>query len=188
MSDFSDRSDTDSGNSSAQGDRDIYAIYNKDTERNNKKVADKRMLKVSRTAVDEHRPGDVPFGKFNPIGFLAQGEMEEKPLEPSKRLQVTRRRDEILKRRNRSRRNTIAVNLLDIKSSNKELKSNVSWDGSCSKSTNCIDKIGKLTENGFAQKIDELQLNGCSMPGKIFQYAFYTCMQTFKQPPNTLYP
>ncbi|KAG4070549.1 hypothetical protein HA402_001215 [Bradysia odoriphaga] len=163
------RSDTDSGNSSAQGDRDIYTLYNKEMERNNKKVADKRTLKVSRTATDEQRPSDAPFNKFNPIGFSAQSEMEEKPLEPTKRLQVTRRRDEILKRRNRSRRNTIAVNLLDVNKCSKELQSNVSWDGSCSKSTNCIDKIAEMEENGFAQKIDELQLNGCSMPGKTFR-------------------
>lgn len=93
-----------------------------------------------------------------------QTEMEEKPLEPSKRLQVTRRRDEILKRRNRSRRNTIAVNLLDVKTA--EVRhSNVSWDGSGSKSTNCIDKIGNIEENGFAAKLNEIQLSGSSMPG-----------------------
>ncbi len=98
--------------------------------------------------------------------------MEEKPLEPAaKRLQVTRRRDEILKRRNRSRRNTIAVNLLDVKKGNNLCHSTASWDGSCSKSTNCIDKIGEIEENGFAKKFNEIQLNGSSMPGNVRQYA-----------------
>lgn len=97
--------------------------------------------------------------------------MEEKPLEPVeplKRLQVTRRRDEILKRRNRSRRNTIAVNCSDVK---KDSTSN--WDGHCSKSTNCIDKIGNVEENGFAKKINELQLSGCSMPGRVQKTKFF---------------
>lgn len=92
--------------------------------------------------------------------------MEEKPLEPAKRLQVTRRRDEILKRRNRSRRNTIAVNLLDVKMGNL-CHSNVSWDGSCSKSTNCIDKLGTVEGNGFAKKTNEIQQSGRSMPGAV---------------------
>lgn len=166
LTDFiSNRSDTDSGHSSAQGDRDIYTIYNNESDRSNK-ISDKKTLKVSRTATEEHRPCDAPFNKFNPIGCTIQTEMEEKPLEPAKRLQVTRRRDEILKRRNRSRRNTIAVNLLDVEKGNL-CHSNVSWDGSCSKSTNCIDKIGKVEENGFAMKINENQLGRCSMPGAV---------------------
>lgn len=120
------------------------------------------MLKVPRTAAN--KPTDTAFNTFNPVNCLAQMEMEDKPLEPLKRLQVTRRRDEILKRRNRSRRNTIAVNLLDVKKA-EHFHANVSWDGSCSKSTNCIDKIGNINENGFAAKIKEIQLNGSSMPG-----------------------
>lgn len=170
------RSDTDSGHSSAQGDRDIYAIYNKESHRNTK-VADKKILKVSRiTNTDEHRPldCDIPFNKFNPIGYAVQMEMEEKPLEPSKRLQVTRRRDEILKRRNRSRRNTIAVNLLDIEKGNR-CQSNASWDGSSSKSTNCIDKIGRIDENGFVKKVNEFQMNGSSMPGAV-SYSRFICV------------
>lgn len=163
---ISNRSDTDSGHSSAQGDRDIYGIYNNESDRSNK-VSDKRTLKVSRTASEEHRPCDAaPVSKFNPIGYSTQTEMEEKPLEPVKRLQVTRRRDEILKRRNRSRRNTIAVNLLDVEKGNL-CHSNVSWDGSCSKSTNCIDKMGKVEENGLANKMNEIQLGRCSMPGAV---------------------
>lgn len=158
---YYNRSDTDSGHSSAQGDRDIYAIYNNECDR---KVIDKRTLKVSRTATEDHRPCDAPFNKFNPIGYSIPSEMEDKPLEPLKRLQVTRRRDEILKRRNRSRRNTIAVNLLDVKNGNL-CHSNVSWDGSCSKSTNCIDKIGTVDENSLSNKIDAMQLGRCSMPG-----------------------
>lgn len=165
---YSNRSDTDSGHSSAQGDRDIYASSNIDSDQN-KKVSHKRTLKVSRTANEEQIPCDAPpptGSKCNPIGYAGQTEMEEKPLEPSKRLQVTRRRDEILKRRNRSRRNTIAVNLLDVAKGN-QCNANVSWDGSCSKSTNCIDKIGKVEENGLAKKINGIQLSGCSMPGTI---------------------
>lgn len=164
---MSNRSDTDSGHSSAQGDRDIYAIYNSESDRNDK-VSDKRTtLKVSRTATEESKPCDAPLNKFNPIGYSIQTEMEEKQLEPAKRLQVTRRRDEILKRRNRSRRNTIAVNLLDVEKGNL-CQSNVSWDGSGSKSTNCIDKIGNVEDRGLANKIIESRLSRCSMPGERF--------------------
>lgn len=171
---LSNRSDTDSGHSSAQGDRDIYAIYNKESDRNIQ-VSDIKTLKVSRTATEDHRPYEAPFSKFNPIGYSVPMEMEEKllePVEPLKRLQVTRRRDEILKRRNRSRRNTIAVNCSDVKKDN-PCHSTLNWNGHCSKSTNCIDKIGNVEENGFANKINELQLSGCSMPGRILLLLSY---------------
>ncbi|KAJ6638105.1 Tyrosine-protein phosphatase non-receptor type 13 [Pseudolycoriella hygida] len=159
---FDNRSDTDSGNSSAQGDRDIYAIYNHESDRKIQ-TSEKRALKVSRASTDDYKHAiDAPFIKFNAIGCPMPSEMEEKPLEPSKRLQVTRRRDEILKRRNRSRRNTIAVNLLDVTKDNLS-HTNDSWDGYESKSSNCIDKIGDIEENGLAKKINDMK-NGSSMP------------------------
>lgn len=159
------KSDTDSGRSSAHGDKDLQpqAI---------KEVATKNVgqLKVTRCTEEKLK---ILFNSkpINPKIIEKQCEEVKHQLEPFQtgRLQVIRRKDAILKRRNMHRRNTIDVNLYDMQKAaeNRNLDDNI--NGTSSKSTNCIDKIDAFESNGFANKIDCMNFNGTSMPGKLLK-------------------
>ena len=145
------RSDTDSGRSSAHGDKEIISL--------NGKECPPKSLRVTRCTDDalKARPkieppkfvcvdDDRPIGKIEP---LASG-----------RLQVIRRKDAILKRRNMHRRNTIDVNLFDMKQATAiDFESKMKINGSTS--TNCINR---LSEEEFNKRIN--RVNGSSLPGR----------------------
>lgn len=128
------RSDTDSGRSSIHGDKDIEPI----TKRQPSK------LKVIRGTADpyvEPQNSDV--------------DMEKKPVGAA--LQVIRRKDAILRRKNMQRRNTIDGNCSDLL---KAANGNFHYGIDGAKSTNCLDKVGTKDSYDFSAA-----LNGSSMPG-----------------------
>lgn len=130
--------------------------------RNDHAIRAPNQLKVTRCTEEKlkilfnSRPSDQ---KLNELAADA------KKTEPfaSGRLQVIRRKDAILKRRNMHRRNTIDVNLYDMQRAAEDQQFEVNLNTHTSKSTNCIDKIDGSNE--FANRIDAINFNGASMPG-----------------------
>lgn len=148
------RSDTDSGHSSIHGDKELA---DKLIEQIIKRPSNK--LKVARGPM-EHRELDhfVEQKNVNVIGHnaLSDVEIEKKPAGAA--LQVIRRKDAILRRKNMQRRNTIDVNCSDMLKASNDFK----YGFGAAKSTNCLEKIGTNDPYDFGAG-----LNGSSMPGTI---------------------
>lgn len=155
------RSDTDSGHSSVPGE--VYDIEHQQ----------KPKLKVTRCTADERRrmPAQEPNRACNVIGATKRNhnntQMDAKDTADltgaGKGLQVIKRRDVILKRKNMFRRNTIDLNHLDVYKANQQNlheygDSNMKFMLNASKSTNYIDKV----DDPLASK--PFNLNNNSMP------------------------
>lgn len=150
------RSDTDSGRSSAPSDHH-YNILNQQILKCPTKDQHSQTLKVTR------RNSAVPnvtdnLQKFNTIGHRVKS-VNAPAAEPPVRLQVKRKKDEIIKKRNSYRRNTIAVNSVDIEKAKESTTLPLSRD--LTKSTNFIDKACDLSQQNNI-------VNGASMPGNKF--------------------
>lgn len=145
------RSDTDSGHSSIHGDKELA---DKLIEQIIKRPSNK--LKVARGPMENR---EVEQKNVNVIGHnaLSDVEIEKKPVGAA--LQVIRRKDAILRRKNMQRRNTIDVNCSDmLKASNEQFK----YGLGAAKSTNCLEKVGTNDSYDFGAVV-----NGSSMPGTI---------------------
>lgn len=177
------KSDTDSGRSSAHGDKDLIGPIIKEIPA--KPIG---KLKVSRCTEEKLKiltQSHVDVRKFNAAGMPFNGENVNggniaEPTFGQGRLQVIRRKDAILKRRHMNRRNTIDVNLFDMKKAAESANfgENLKMNYNASKSTNCLDKLGGPHSSEFANRIDQLNLNGSSMPGKSFAHLY--CHKTLK--------
>lgn len=154
------RSDTDSGHSSIHGDREFADKSNEQLVRRQSSK-----LKVARGTPEEYHFDQIVEPKnFNVIGHNGPNdvEVEKKPIGAA--LQVLRRKDAILRRKNMQRRNTIDINCSDmLKASNGRLERG----SGATKSTNCLDKIGTKDTYEFGAVV-----NGSSMPGKIVAHIF----------------
>lgn len=157
------KSDTDSGRSSIHGEKEPSP---KTIAQPSKPIS---QLKVTR-CTDEKLKALVQseHQKVNIIGNDEHVVNEVKTIEPlagtTGRLQVIRRKDAILRRRNMHRRNTIDVNQFDMQRAS--TCANFGYNFNASKSTNCLDNVGAQSSYGFQQRIDQMNLNGTSMPGK----------------------
>lgn len=162
MSKYSDdhKSDTDSGRSSAHGDKELPLHI-----RNEHAIRPSGQLKVTRCTEEKLK---ILFNSRPSNQKLNELAADAKKTEPfaSGRLQVIRRKDAILKRRNMHRRNTIDVNLYDIQRAADNRQYDGNLNAHTSKSTNCIDKIDRYSSSEFANRIDALNFNGASMPGE----------------------
>lgn len=151
------RSDTDSGHSSIHGDREFV-------DKPNEQIISRQpsKLKVARgTAENQQLDQYVEHKNVNVIGHSepSDAEMEKKPAGAA--LQVIRRKDAILRRRNMQRRNTIDVNCSDMLKAT--ANGHFEYGFGAAKSTNCLDKVGAKDSYEFGAV-----LNGTSMPGTIF--------------------
>lgn len=148
------RSDTDSGHSSIHCEKEYV---DKRDEKPIKKQAGK--LKVARGNAENNQIEQLAHPKnFNVIGHkeLPAAQIEMKPAGAA--LQVIRRKDAILRRKNMQRRNTIDINRSDmLKASNGQFE----YGFGTAKSTNCLDKVGTRDSYEFGAA-----MNGSSMPGK----------------------
>lgn len=157
------KSDTDSGRSSAHGDKELQSKGRID-------IKTTGQLRVTRCTEEKlkilfkSKPSDIHISQKN----LLTDEVKEAEqyAQPTGRLQVMRRRDAILKRRNMHRRNTIDVNLCDMQKAAAHQQLDYKLNGTTSKSTNCIDKIDAFESDTFSNRIDAMNFNGTSMPGK----------------------
>lgn len=165
LSKYSDdhKSDTDSGRSSTHGDKEFLASGR--VEHITKSV---NQLKVTRCTEEKlkllfnSRPSDQRLNEKN-----SSDEAKEREPFSTNRLQVVRRKDAILKRRNMHRRNTIDVNLHDMQKAVACQQFENKLNPNASKSTNCIDKIDTFPAANFANRIDAFNSNGASMPGEL---------------------
>lgn len=157
------KSDTDSGRSSAHGDKELQSNGRIDTNTGGQ-------LKVTRCTEEKlkilfkSKPSDLRLSERNLVPDEAKA--SEQCVQPTGRLQVLRRKDAILKRRNMHRRNTIDVNLYDMQKAAAHQQFDYKLNGTTSKSTNCIDKIDAFESDTFPNRIDAMNFNGTSMPGK----------------------
>lgn len=147
------KSDTDSGHSSIHGEKEL--VY---------RVPPQKIQPASNLTVT--RPPAERIQKQPPPNVYAIG--DEHPMEERKeicaaKLQVVRRKDAILRRRNMQRRNTIDINHIDILRATNENGFN---DIVSSKSTNCLDKVGGGKRERFDEKISSNCLSRSSMPSK----------------------
>lgn len=151
------RSDTDSGHSSIHGDKEFVEKTN---EQFIKRLPSK--LKVARGAAENYKIDQfVEQKNVNVIGHNVPSdvEMEKKPVGAA--LQVIRRKDAILRRKNMQRRNTIDINCSDmLRAANGQFE----YGGiGGAKSSNCLDKVGTNDSYEFGAVV-----NGSSMPGTDF--------------------
>lgn len=159
------KSDTDSGRSSIHGE-----VCTKSVENAPLKVNAPSQLRVSRCSRGKLKALSKQQSPLQTHGNVIGGYVNEnakenftnetKPLSNGGgKLHVTSRKDAILKRRNMHRRNTI-----DIYQFDGDRKCN-DFGMNASKSTNCLDKVGKNSNDDFLSRIDQLNFNGSSMPG-----------------------
>lgn len=148
------RSDTDSGHSSIHGDKEF-------SDKSNEAIIKRQpsKLKVVRGMGEDYN--FVEHKNVNVIGHNGPNdvEMEKKPTGAA--LQVIRRKDAILRRKNMQRRNTIDINCSDMLKAANEQYEYGGFGGA--KSTNCLDKVGTKDSYEFGAAV-----NGSSMPGTIF--------------------
>lgn len=149
------KSDTDSGHSSIHGDKEFV-------DKTNEQLINRQpsKLKVARGMAEMdykieqfvEQKNVIVIGHNEPNDAL---ELEKKPVGAA--LQVIRRKDAILRRKNMQRRNTIDINCSDmLKASNEH------FGFGAAKSTNCLDKVGTKDSYEFGAV-----MNGSSMPGTI---------------------
>jgi len=185
-------SETDSGRSSAHGDKEIYSTNREATqnEYNDVKMSMNHHqqqskstnvktypevgtgLKVNKYS-DREKFNSLPNKKYtkqnNVIGGIADAKIEkvERLIQQPVKLHVVRRRGDMLRKRDLKRRNTIDVNLIDLQKAKENLESKTLQIDK-SKSTNFIDKLGKLSLFDYNRKlIDTSTNNGQSMPDLI---------------------
>lgn len=155
------RSDTDSGHSSIHGDREF-------ADKSNEQIVSRQSskLKVARGAAENYKFDQFVEQKiFNVIGHIGPNDVEVEKKPTGAALQVLRRKDAILRRKNMQRRNTIDINCSDmLKASNEQFERGFV----AAKSTNCLDKIGTKDSYEFGAVA-----NGSSMPGKIFANIYF---------------
>lgn len=154
------KSDTDSGRSSTHGDKEYIPSGGIDhifKSTNHLKVT--RCTEEKLKLLFNSRPSDQRLNER-----CSSDETKEPEPFAANRLQVVRRKDAILKRRNMHRRNTIDINLHDMHKAIEYQQFENKLNGNASKSTNCIDKINAFPASNFANRIDALNLNGASMP------------------------
>lgn len=151
------KSDTDSGRSSIHYEKEIDSI--KPT------VKSVSRLKVSRCTDDKVKALGLLEQRYaNLIGEVNDGVAKKTNTENVQgKLQVTRRKDAILKRRNMHRRNTIDVSQYEMQKAAHKLETKFN----ASNSTNCLDKIGADAPDNVYGRIDQMNANRFSMPGNI---------------------
>lgn len=149
------KSDTDSGHSSIHGEKEL--IY---------RIPSQKILPVSKLTVSRPNSDKIQT-EFQPIHPNVYGIGDTNHIDEEKKetctgkLQVIRRKDAILRRRNMQRRNTIDINHIDILRATNEKGFN---DMISSKSINCLDRMSREQPELFNEKINRINLNGSSMP------------------------
>lgn len=147
------KSDTDSGRSSIHGDKEFV-------DKSNEQLINRQSSKLKVARVMPEMDYKIEQKNVNVIGHNEPNdaiEMEKKPVGAA--LQVIRRKDAILRRKNMQRRNTIDINCSDmLKASNEHFENGFG----AAKSTNCLDKVGTKDSYEF-----DAVVNGSSMPGTI---------------------
>lgn len=155
------RSDTDSGRSSINADKEL--VYSLPTKSN--------QLRVKRdNDVNSNRDPTPKQSNVYTIGEMNNGHENIDVVKhaPAK-LQVLRRKEGPSRRRNMQRRNTIDVNRFDIMQASADNRFN---ELTSSKSINGLDRVDNKNSNDlnvFMERINQINLNGSSMPSN---YAF----------------
>lgn len=161
------KSDTDSGHSSIHGEKElIYRIPSQ-------KILPVSKLTVSRPISDKIR-NEIQPNHQNVWAIGDTNHINEKKEACTAKLQVIRRKDAILRRRNMQRRNTIDINHIDIlrATNEKEFKDMIS-----SKSINCLDRMSRKQPELFNEKINRINLNGSSMPSMMNKKNYCFCLK-----------